>query len=60
VLEVPGVPGPLTARLNVTVLSEDDASDSAVIRRADQALYEVRQKGRDRVVVRTDAELSRR
>ncbi|HXH81081.1 sensor domain-containing diguanylate cyclase [Nocardioides sp.] len=55
-LEVVGVPGPLTASLGVTVLSQHDADDSAALRRADQALYEAKHAGRDRVVVLLDPE----
>ncbi len=57
-LAVPGVSGVLTMSLGVTVMGEGDADNFAVLRRADQALYEAKNNGRDQVVVTTDSVLS--
>ena len=49
-----GVPAQLTVSLGVTVLFEDDPDDSAVLRRADEAVYEAKHRGRNQVVVLTE------
>lgn len=53
-LQVLGVPAQLTVSLGVTVLFEDDPDDSAVLRRADEAVYEAKHRGRNQVVVLTE------
>ena len=42
----------ITCSIGVTVMHADDADIAAVIRRADQALYEAKDSGRNRVVTR--------
>ncbi len=57
-LVVPGLPGVLTMSLGVTELDDDDADDTAVLRRADQALYRAKNNGRNQVVVLMESVLS--
>jgi diguanylate cyclase (GGDEF)-like protein len=49
-LQVPGVRQPVTASLGVAHLDPWDLDASSLLRRADEALYEAKDLGRDRVV----------
>ena len=47
-----GLPGPLTASFGLTSLHRADRSIHDAIARADSALYEAKEKGRNRVAIR--------
>lgn len=51
-LEIDGKTLPVTTSIGLTALKQEDATPQATMHRADMALYEAKNTGRDRVVVR--------